>query len=375
MTRRAFYLALILIAALYAFAAFVFVGAAHAAMYACAGAPANYVKHFDGVRGQLVDGNVRYPEKRFWLEWQSWLTPVGQVPGHHSEHIHIAACVPQGETWLSPNDNRHLDIEFTFHNVVDYQAVKIQGSFVTKAGSRAAFELADTFAPLADINAAMNASGVEGATKAYASLPVRPSISNGFKEMRWGLKVVEDGAGALVPEWELDARWYVTDAYAGLPAVEPIDAQVRYIRLRSIVVHFFEGARVQGYHHSGWCNTPEARGSDEWNRDLLYQRAPDSWYRCLRATDGGGPASLEINPNHHFHPDNRGAWFSDFPFFTPQFVEQTVPLGSLNLGTTAWHKLVFLSHDEPDCVRLNRECPPDVRPIWTNVNVLPFRVS
>lgn len=355
------------------------VSEAEAALPACSITDAGYKQRFDGVRGQAVDGNVRYSEKRIYLEFQTWLTPVGQEPGHHSEHVHVGACVPQGETWVSPNGDRYIDHVFIFHNVAGYRATAIAGSFVTASGSSAMFEPV-TQAQLDTLTAAMNASGNGATTRVYLSLKMRSQPTNGRKEARWGLHVARSGPAALVETWKLDARWYSFDAYAGLPTVSPISDHVSYVRSRTVVEFFRDGLLKLDYHHSGWCNPPASEGSWEWTRDFIIRPRASAEDVCVRVTDGGGPAALEIDPNHHVHPDNRGKWFTDFDQFVSgntdpdQLKTISVPFGSLALAS-GLHRLAFLSHDEPECARLGNPCPTDVRPVWTNVAVLPFKVS
>jgi hypothetical protein len=81
-------------------------------VYECFGAPADYLQAFDATDG-VTDGRVMYPEARVYLETQGWLTSPGETPGHHSEHIHMGACFPQGERWRQPNNARTIDFRIT----------------------------------------------------------------------------------------------------------------------------------------------------------------------------------------------------------------------------------------------------------------------
>lgn len=386
MTRRAFYLALILIAALYAFAAFVFVGAAHAAMYACVGAQIDpaYVKQFDGVRGQLVDGHVRYPEKRWYREKQEWATRHGEAPGHHSEHLHMGACFPNGVTWESPNAERYVDVKYTFHNMNNYDVFSLGGSFVAFGRSTGAFEPADATAAVAALEPVMDASAGGATTVAYRTLRLRPATTNGLKELRWNLTVVETpGTTALFDRWQMDGRSYATDAYPGLgDPVEPIAENVRFVRNRT-VVDFVDhnGEPKQDYHHAGW---QEIEGVRTYQLGHANVSTPvgATLTGTARITDGGGPAAIEIDPNHHVHPDNRGSVTPiDFMGFSSSGTNFQRPFEIPTAGIPGvpamgkWHKLVLLSHDVPECQRLNRVCPVGVRNTWTNVEVFPFKVS
>ena len=351
---------------------FVAAGNASAATFDCFGPPADYVTKYDQVRGQLKNGKVGYPEKRFYIEYQSWLTPNGEPAGHHSEHLHWGACVPQGTSFGLGNGQNHIDIMFKFHNVIHYKVVDIAGSFVTQNGSLGAFSPAARAAAIPPLDAAMQQSGGLATTTEFASFQVQPTQTNGRKEARMGITVERNGPDALVETWKLNGRWYMTDNYAGLPTVLPKTDQVSFIRMRTIVETFNASGQLRlNYHHAGFAN------SFGWDRDLVQAVRPASWDVDLHVTDGGGPASVEINPNHHVHPDVRGPWFADLMMFSgagqASLETVTVPLGPLNLSPTKVHRLVFLSHDQPECTRAGNPCPPGVRPDWTDVTILPFK--
>jgi hypothetical protein len=207
------------------------------------------------------------------------------------------------------------------------------------------------------------------------------------------VNVVRSGPGALVETWSLDARWYPIDAYPGLP-VGSIWPNGRYLRMRTIVQFNQTDATgatrlVTDYHHAGFCTSEsQPDGTDAWTRARIVALPKKPiWNICLRVTDGGGPAVLAIDPNFHtpcttgrycIDGNNFGRWAKFFTAFSPPGIEyvqtHAIPLGKLGMRRGTWHRLVFLSHDEPDCIRGNRVCPPGVRPTWTNVAVLPFRV-
>src|ERR1043165_4819208 len=75
-----------------------------------AGVDPGYLAAFDARSGPA--GAINYNQGRFYRESQSWATPLGVEPGHHSEHIHMASCIPNGRTLTAPFG---LDIAFTFH--------------------------------------------------------------------------------------------------------------------------------------------------------------------------------------------------------------------------------------------------------------------
>ena len=278
-----------------------------ATMYGCAGTPTDEGFHnaFDSVRGQPKDGNVRYPYRATLWEHQSWLTPVGVEPGHASEHLHVTACLPQGETLKGTNGesnaNKFIDVAVTAHNVSGYRAIGLRGSYVTTEGSRAAFIA--TQAQLDQITTAMQTSGHLGANRVYLSIPLLPVTTNGLKELRWGVVVERSDATALVERWELDARNYWTFSYPELTtASTPLPDNTRFIRNRTIV-NFINstGAMQQSYHHAGLCNKElTANGlfgcdSDAWDWDDYIAQRPAVWTVGNRVTDGGGtgPRSKE----------------------------------------------------------------------------------
>lgn len=367
-------------------AALVGAGQAQAAtMFACAGTPTDtaYRSAFDGVNGQVLDGNVRYPVKTSLWEHQSWLTPIGTEPGHASEHMHVKACLPQGETITTEGQFPSFDVAVTAHNIAGYRATALTGSYVTQTGSSLAFSA--TQAQLDQITEAMHTSGHLGANAVYLHMPAAPIKSNGLKELRWGFTVVRDAPSALVEVWRIDARNYVTHAIPGLPATVPINDHVRYIRNRTIVDWIkADGTTGSDYHHAGLCNRNltadglDGCDSDAWNTADYTSVRPRPWMMGTRVTDGGGDATFELDPNHHVHPDNRGSWFLDWLQRSTsnddpdQFMTHDVPLGT----RTGWHKLFFGSDDLPECAINGNPCPmPGTRPGWRDVVVMPFRAS
>lgn len=361
-------------------AALAFAGQAHASLTGAFGPTAKYRAAFDDVRGQSANGQVGYDEPRTCLEWQSWLTPVGQTPGHHSEHMHIEACVPQGQTWLSPNDARYIDVNVTFHNMLDYKVTNLAATFhycvpggscdSNAHASRRAFDDSDQPGVLDDLTAAAKASAGGATTNVYRSFKLTPATYNGLKEIRLTLSVERGGPGALVERWVLDSRWYATDLYAGLPDGS-LFTGARYIRERTIVDFIRPDGtlKTNEYHHAGF-------NAYTWGRSFFATAKTGTWNVPLRVTDGGGPASLEVNPDHHSHPDYPGDWHNEFVMFSPPGVEalrtEPVPVSDPAIPVGV-NRLVFISHDEPDCQRLGNSCPEGTRPTWTNVTAISFK--
>lgn len=384
-----------------------------ASSIACFGAPSAYVAAFDTARGKAADGKVTYNEQRFYVEEQTWATPRLETPGHHSEHIHFGACVPNAQTMKATFP---LDLSYTFHNMQDYQVTAASESAVTQAGSDALW-----LASAAQIDALNTAAQESCATCAnpvqsvYFSVMTSAPATNGRKEIRGSVKVVASGPAAVFQSWTNDARWYETDNFAGLPLVSGLGNQAE-IRVRPIMAFFKPGTTTltTDYHHSGWCGmTPPqsasdytnlpGQGSNVWTRATV-NRPWDAKTICLYVTDGGGPATLMIDPDFHHHytaptadcpnvdqagnclgvwywqPDNkRKEIFGAAGTANIQYVPVEIPASVLAGLAPGVHHLVFKSDDFPECVRANNfttwaGCPSDVRGTWTNVSVLPFTV-
>jgi hypothetical protein len=383
---------------------------AHASSaYPCFGAPADYVAAFDTARGQAADGAVTYAEPRWYDEQQSWATHALAFPGHHSDHIHMGRCVPNGETWTATN--RPMDVEYTFHNDTAYTVKSAGMSYLwgdPNAGPTAKGYAASA-TQIAELQAAADASGGGVVTHAFQSYQMAVPPVNGFKEVRNSLSLVRKTVDAVFPTWILDARWYETDNVAGLTTAAGINGQIA-VRNRSHVTFPKAGdpATIQDdYHHSGWCGmtgTPfgstQTAGSALFTRSLLAPSWTGDRSVCLYVSDGGGPALLMIDPDFHHHYDAPtaacpnvdangnclGVWYWQptgvrHEIFGgaggQQNVAVTIPGSVLAALTPGPHRLVFRSDDFPDCVRNNNftswsGCPADVRGEWTNISVLPF---
>jgi len=339
----------------------------------CFGAPATYVTAFDTVRGQGKNGAVTYPEARVYLEWQSWATPNGETPGHHSEHMHFGACVPQGATVTTTFD---LDLAYTFHNMVDYNIDHGGEQAVVSTGGQTLWNT--TPAQEAQLEAAMDASGT-GTTSAYFSVTTQPTTS-GPKEVRGGLTVVQSGPSAVFEIWALDSRWYYTSAIPGQPqaANPPVPAKVAYIRMRTMADWDDAKGHHHDYHHSGFGGD-----SEYWMRST-FTTYWSSKSLLLQVTDGGGPGLAMVDPDFHNHyaaptptcpnvdalGNCLGRWFQDLgnnkfdwaiaPDGGAWQKTVTVPASSLGSGL---HRFVFRSDDSAP-----------TRGTWSNVVVLPFRV-
>lgn len=381
---------------------------AQAAMPSCFGAEVDpgYVAAFDTVRGQIADGHVGYDQDRFYREAQSWATPPGELPGHHSEHFHIAACIPNGLTMTKAS--WPLDLTYTFHNVDDYKIVSASMSAIRSTGeSRPIWQASP--AQVATLQAAADASG-DGSVQrvSFSVMTLAPAV-NGWKEVRDGLNTVRDGPNAIFEQWHLDQRWYYTDNVAGLPAGTGSPPSQNAIRSRPLVRVIEDGQLTNArYHHAGWCGFANAH----LNQDILSDCRSKLWKRAdvaqvwsdtasktvtLYVTDGGGPAYLMIDPDFHNHyaaptaecpnvdagGNCLGKWLwrpsnARQELFSPpqQFPEVTIPASVIASLAPGLHKLVFRSDDGPNCTR---HTPPDCdgtqRGTWSNVEVLPFRVS
>lgn len=386
---------------------------AMAASSPCFGAPADYVAAFDTARGQAADGSVTYSEPRWYDEQQSWATPpFGMMPGHHSDHIHMGRCLPNGETWTTTN--RPIDVEYTFHNAAAYTISSVGMSYLwgdPNAGPTANGWKATT-AQIAALQAAADASG-NAVTHVFQSYQMATPPVNGFKEIRSSLALSKKTSSAVFLTWALDTRWYETDNIAGLATAAGINGQIA-VRNRSHVTFPKPGAPTtisDDYHHSGWCGmTGVPFGATQTAGSALFMRSVVSaaWSGdkavCLYVTDGGGPATLMIDPDFHNHYTGPtaacpnvdangnclGVWYwqpanARHEIFSaagaPQNITVTIPGSVVATLAPGPHRLVFKSDDFPDCFRNSGAaqdwhlCPVDVRGVWTNVSVLPFVVG
>jgi hypothetical protein len=98
-------------------------GAGDADDPACFGAPVAYVAAFDNVDG-VMDGKVRYPEQRVFVDNQTWwgegtLNPTTNI-AHAMEmtHGHSGTCFPFGQTWVETSGATiRLDFWIQAHNM------------------------------------------------------------------------------------------------------------------------------------------------------------------------------------------------------------------------------------------------------------------
>lgn len=397
--RRAAVLLLVLVAAL--------LGAreAHAGS-ACfgAGLDPGYLAAFDSLSGPV--GAINYPQHRFYREAQSWATRPGENPGHHSEHFHVAACIPNGKTLSGPF---RLDLRYTFHNVADYRILSAGMTRVTQQGSNALWRA--TPEQIAGMQAAMDASS-GGAVATYSfSVMTNAPARNGFTEIRGAIRTEKAGPTAIFEKWHFDPRWYVTYNVPGLPDSTFQPSQMA-LRNRSQIQFLKPDGTLSSidYHHSGWCGFA---GADHLNPDILSDCASKNWKRnlidnvwsdtadktfSLYVSDGGGTAFVMIDPNFHKHfdPNNPvdvaacpnidsegnclGQWFWRPPnakgiiCCKQRFPEVTVPASVIASLAPGLHKLVFLSNDAPECEQTEATCPEGVRGEWSNVEILPFQV-
>ena len=305
----------------------------------CFGAPADYVQAFDTTDG-VVDGRTMYPEPRVYLETQGWLTAPGQTPGHHSEHIHMGACFPQGETWLQPNDARTIDFRIIFHNVFGYRVTKFGASFSDANNSGGG--LSASADQLAELNEAAAASR-DTTVKVYQSYGMKPIGTNCRKSFGPKLEVERVTDEALVHDWFVQSSWHNYFNYPGLPRCTPSDDR------DSIRTRNWNGT---SYHWAGFVNNFRASQMDE--------AKPDTWNLKLSATHGTNQESLHIDPDFHHHPDHLGLWYERYSIVNGVFTV-TMPLAENDIHGI--HKLVFLGH---------KGVGTD-RPASTVVNIIPFK--
>lgn len=379
---------------------------AQAALIGCFGAPADYIAAFDTAGGQSQNGQVEYPQPRFYVEEQTWATHALETPGHHSEHQHVAACIPNAQTMTG---TYRLDMAYTLHNMQDYAIQSASMSAVSQTGSRSLWQA--SAAQVAQLQAAADASCptcANNVQKVFFSVTTDAPTNNGLKEIRGGLATVKSGPEAVFLQWNTDVRTYETDNFAGLPASTPIPSQ-RAIRVRPLINFPKQGdpSTIQtDYHHSGWCGmdgnygSGTVTGSYTWTRTNVSKVWPDAADKrvCLYVTDGGGPAMLMIDPQFHTHcttpppghtcdaaGNDLGVWQWQPPnarkeLFGNVQQEVIIPASVIASLSPGVHRLVFKSDDFPECVRTANfanwdNCPPDVRGSWTNVSVLPFKVN
>ena len=371
------------------------------------GVDAGYRAAFDTVRGQSANSSVDYPQGRFYREAQSWATPVGADPGHHSEHMHLAACLPNGQKMTGAFD---LDLAYTFHNVQDYRILNASMSAVTRPDGNSTSLWQATPAQIAELQTAMDASGDGAVKRVFFSVRTTLPTRNGFKEIRGAIATEEDGPLAIFHTWHFDPRWYLTDAVPGLPTYAGIGLNQNALRNRSQITSRRADGTITNvdYHHSGWCGmdgnyaispelTPVDRHTDctsaRWTRATVsvpWAPTVDKRFQ-LYVTDGGGDAFLMIDPDFHNHyaaptaacpnVDASGNCLGKWVWRPPnarqelfnQFAEVTIPASVIASLSSGLHKLVFLSNDAPECERAGNPCPPDARGEWSNVEVLPFK--
>jgi hypothetical protein len=372
---------LLALATLAAAAAFFVPSSAQAGMNGCFGAPADYVAAFDQVRGQAKNGQVDYTYPTVYLEYQGWLTPSDgvSVPGHHSEHLHIGACLPNGVTLTNANAaTRYIDARATFHNVQGYDVTSMSAGLVDVQASGPAFSASS--AQLAELTAASHASGALETVNVYQSYTLSAPTSNGIKELRWHLITVRTpgpaGDVALVNTWRMNGRAYWNQQYTGLVARDPIGVsagcKVDFVRTQNWIFYTgADGSAKQAYNYAGFGDSllkPDCTLPSSFAPDGLKAARSGNWVRQFRQTDGSDSGDVLVDPNFHVHPDS-WAWRADIPQPIPSAtnISVTVPLGSLGLAPGV-HRLMMRGHE-------HAEVTPSVKPISSSIVVMPFRVQ
>ena len=302
----------------------------------CFGAPADYVAAFDAKDGR-VDGSVRYPERRVYLEIQGWLTRRHRTPGHHSEHVHSGTCFPQGQTWARKVRRGRLDYRHMFHNVVGYRVRGVRGGFVD-AGVR----VKETDAQRRKLNAAARRSaGTTVAVFQSYRMNFRRASSNGRKEFRTGLDLRKSSRRAIVRRWFTSTSWQSYFDFRGRRKTEPV-RDCDTIISRNWVPRF-------EYAKGGFdCN---------WRASRMDDPVPGRWTVKAGMALGVRRGSFHVDPDFHHHPEDLGLWSARI--WRERRV--TIPASSLPSGV---HRLVYLAHEG------GRR-----RITSTAVTVMPFRVN
>lgn len=339
---------------------------AQVASFSCVGPPADYIAAYDTVRGQPADGQVTYSYETVYIEFQGWVTPNDgvSVPGHHSEHIHEGACLPNDVTLTDANAaSRYVDTKYVFHNVTNYTVTSASLSLIDKLNSAPGF--ASTPAELAELNAAAQASGDLETVTVFQSHVLAAATTNGIKEFRWAINVSRNSPAALVDEWRVSGRSYVTQNYAGLPLRDPLDCNIDFVRTQNWIKFFNEaGQNREPYTYAGFGDSWLSPTCDvtKFTPDVLAQARPDVWEPTVRLTDGASKASVFVNPNFHAHPDTY-TWKTDLVAPAMQTnIPVSIPLG--DLGLSGVNRLMVQGHKWPGTVQ--------IQPIGTAVTVIPF---
>ncbi|HYY75463.1 MAG TPA: hypothetical protein VE644_03980 [Gaiellaceae bacterium] len=309
-------------------------GAAEAAP--CFGAPADYVAAFDAKDGR-VDGEVRYPEPRVYLEVQGWLTKRRRTPGHHSEHVHSGTCFPQGQTWARKVRRGRLDYRHMFHNVVGYKVSGVRGGFVD-----AGVGIKETEAQVRELNAAVRRSaGTTVAVFQSYRLNFRRAKSNGRKEMRTGLALRKSSRKALVRRWFTSTGWQSRFSFRGKRWKRPLRG-CDVIISRNWVPRYEYGNGGFG------C---------AWRASRMDDPVPGRWSVKADMANGVRKGSFHVDPDFHHHPGHHGVWSTRLR----REQRVTIPASRLAPGT---HRLVYLAHE-----RRRRKITS------TAVTVMPFQVG
>jgi hypothetical protein len=367
---------------------------AQAPSFSCFGAPADYTQAHDGVRGQPVDGVVTYPYKSVYLEYQNWLTDNTQadaVPGAHSEHIHLGACLPQAQVLTDANAKPwYMDTRIIFHNVENYTLTLNDAAIFstnTSGGVGTVKGFKSTAAQLAELDAAMQASAGMGTKAVFQShaigtpgVDAQSNTPNGLKELRWHFEVRRSNPQALVDRWFMNGRAYFDYQYAGrVQQPDRTDGCLTFfVRTQGWIFWTTATGQAQnGYGYAGFgdshmnregpCKIPAA-----WTPDALAAPKPDSWQTIVRTTDGTGPTYVYVDPNMHVHPETN-AWskYLGDPRQTGTLVDGgynntvTVPLGTLGLSGGV-HRFMVQGHKLP---------PVGVQPFNTMITVMPIQVG
>lgn len=349
------------------------------ASYNCVGPPADYIAAFDTVRGQPQDGQVTYPYKTVFLEYQGQLTPSSSpTVGNTSEHIHEGACIPEGQTLdavNAPAGSRFFDARYIAHNVLNYTVASAAASMVTQNGSENLFTA--TAAQVAELNAAFQASANNGTDTVFQSYPMAIGTSNGIKELRWQTQVDRSNSSALVDQWKVSGRAYFSQNYPGLPTAAAFgapDCHIDFVRTQNWIVYHDEAGLVKtSYGYTGFGDSqlnPDCSYPAAFTPDALAVTKTTDWPTIIRTTDGTNKLNVIVDPNNHVTPETF-AWKQDLgdPADSGTLVQGgynnpvTVPLSTLGLSGGV-HRFMVMGHKWP--------APPQIKPISTSIVVMPF---
>jgi hypothetical protein len=282
--------------------------------YLCTGAPADYASSFD----------LNYPEPRHFEEIQAWWSEGAIVPGGDSSHIHVGLCFPQGETWVSVNDQVRLDFRIIFHHM---QAAKVRGfrgaiACCGTGGGETGFQYES--ATTTALNAVVNQ---ENGT-AYVTKIVQDNVTiSGSRESRFTVDTSSPfGAKRFYTTGRLQSYWAEGPAAPRYRATDSTGG-----------CGWYEGDDYI-------CAAFRAAGSQigGWHASKMGQPVPASWVVSVGGSDASGTTRLHLHLDPNFHVGDPGTVLVNQSGSGPANV--TI---NTTLLAPGWHKL-FVLEDEKD---------------------------